>query len=94
LSGNDLAVANIEAIWIEVALPESTFPLVEHVDCFGLVCFHSGNRLREHGLGLLSRAALALLCERARREHEGRSRYRTDHERTHHWFPPLLPYSE
>jgi hypothetical protein len=49
---------------IGVAIKVSTFPIVEHIERFGLICFHSGNRLHKHSLGLVGRAELGwLLCE-------------------------------
>jgi hypothetical protein len=58
LSGKDFAVAHLEAKRIEVADQEPAFPLGKHVDCFGLVSFHRGDRLCEHRLRLVSRAGL------------------------------------
>jgi hypothetical protein len=43
--GNDLSVAEIEAEWIDVAIEEAGFSLVDLVDRLGLVRFQSGNRL-------------------------------------------------
>src|SRR5262249_27653864 len=62
--GKDLAIADVEAKRIEIAVQESTFSLVEHVERFGLIRFHRGDRLVEHGLSL-NRSAL---CECRSRE--------------------------
>src|SRR5262249_21653558 len=56
--GDDLAVAEVEAKWIEVAIEESAFTLVDQIERLGLVRFQSGDRLIEHGPGLLRRAKL------------------------------------
>ena len=64
LCGKVFAVADIEAKRIEVAVQESTFSPVEHIERFGRICFHRGHRLRQHSLGLIGIAELAwLLCE-------------------------------
>src|SRR5215475_4238542 len=60
LSRKDLAVADVSAEGVEVAIQEPAFTLDEHVDCFGLVRFDGGDRLREHGLSFLSGAEFRL----------------------------------
>src|SRR5437588_2891980 len=42
-NGKDLAVADVEAEWIDVAIEESGFTLVDQVERFGLIRFHSGD---------------------------------------------------
>src|SRR5262245_41446783 len=50
VQGNELSIAGIRAKWIKVSVKESAFSLVEHIECFGLVYLHRGNRLQEHCL--------------------------------------------
>ena len=68
-NGNDLPVADIEAKWIEVAVPESTFSFVEHSERFGLIRFHGGDHLVEQSPSLLGRA-VAFLRDCGGRERE------------------------
>src|SRR6516165_4589573 len=32
--------------------PKTTFSVVEHLECFGFICFYGSNRLHQHSLGL------------------------------------------
>jgi hypothetical protein len=87
--GNDLAVGDIVAKYIEVSIQEPTFSLGERIERFGLIRFHNGDRLQEHGPGFVGFAVLAwLLCESRWRERKDRGRRRSDHEFTNHGFPP------
>jgi hypothetical protein len=61
--GNGLAVADVSAKHVEIAVKESAFSLVDHVQRFRLVCFQGGHRFREHGLGFVGRAVICLLRE-------------------------------
>jgi len=58
---NELAVTEIEAEWVKIALLEVSLSLVELGQCDGFVCLYSGHSPVEHGPGLLSRAELVLL---------------------------------
>jgi hypothetical protein len=60
---NDCAVASICTKHVEISIPKSAFSLVEHVERFGLIRSHSGNRFHQHGLGFFGRTA-GLLTER------------------------------
>src|SRR5262245_32453399 len=60
VQSNELAVASIHAKWIQISVQKSAFSFVEHIERFGLVCFHSGNRSREHRLRFVSGAKLTL----------------------------------
>jgi hypothetical protein len=61
-----LAVAEVEAKRIKVAIEESVFTLVDQVERFGLIRFQGGNCFREHGFGFIGGAKL--LCRCGRRE--------------------------
>ena len=78
-------VADIGAKHIEVAVPKSTISLVEHLQCFRLICFHGCNRLFEHGLSL-SRSAL---YECRSREQDSQGAERANHESRNMDFLPV-----
>ena len=49
---SDLAVTEVEAEWIDVAIKEAAFSLVDLVDRLGLIRFQGGNRFCKHGFGI------------------------------------------
>jgi hypothetical protein len=82
--GNGLAIAGIEAKWIEVAVQEPAFFLVDHIERSGLVCFHRGNRLQEHRFGFVGGAELASLLSESRCiEHQDCGESRSDRDCAH-----------
>jgi hypothetical protein len=60
---NELVVVDVDANHIEIAIPEPTFSVVEHIECFGLICFHGSNRSRQHSLGFVRSPTRLLLSE-------------------------------
>src|SRR5262249_16046405 len=87
--GNDLPVADIEAKCIEVAVPEPPFSFVKHIQRFGLIRFHAGDHLVEHGPSLLGRG-MVLLRKRGGRERDRCGRYHAHHKPAYHPSSPWL----
>src|SRR3984957_7426577 len=86
---NERAVASVCAKHIEVPISESAFSLVEHVERFGLIRFHSGDCFYQHGLGFVGRA-MGLLGESRGRERDERGHP----EFTDHSVPPVAVSDE
>src|SRR5262249_5651866 len=83
LSCEDLAIADIPAEWVEIAILEAAFAVDEHVDSLGLVGLHGGDCLYEHGFGFFRRAEFGLRKCRSAKRHSSTGNCGKDEIATH-----------